>query len=323
MNSKLYPLEFEPIYKEKVWGGEKLKSFLHKNITSSKTGESWEFSCIKEDISIVANGTFKGESFQTLLDRYKEKLIGRKAYKKYGHTFPLLFKFIDAAENLSLQLHPNNELAQLRHNSFGKTEMWYIVQADTDAGLYVGFKKGTTKEDYLHHIEKGSLQDIMNFEPVSPGDVFYIRPGLVHSIGEGVLLAEIQQSSDITYRLFDWNRKDLNGKPRELHTDLAMDAIDFEFDEFKLTYANTPNVFEKLVENQYFKTRKLFLTTSLEVDYTQQDSFVVWMCMSGRAEIEFSGNIYSLKMGETLMIPAALQKIRIASPSAQILEVSI
>src|SRR5690625_4222097 len=271
MKNELYPLKFQPILKDKVWGGSKLKTVLHKNTTSNKTGESWEISAIENSVSVVDNGTLKGKSLTDLLSIYKADLVGEEVYHKYGNKFPLLFKFLDAGQNLSLQLHPNNEIAKKRHNSFGKTEMWYVLQVDNQAGIYVGFEKGTTREDYLRHLENGSLEKIMNFEKVKPGDVFYIKPGLVHSIGKGVLLAEIQQSSDITYRLYDWKRKDLNGKPRKLHTELAIEAIYFQFDEFKITYDSSKNEFKKLVKNQFFTTQKINLTKNLKLDYSQTD----------------------------------------------------
>ncbi|HLS29771.1 MAG TPA: type I phosphomannose isomerase catalytic subunit [Flavobacteriaceae bacterium] len=323
MKNELYPLKFQPILKDKVWGGSKLKTVLHKNTTSNKTGESWEISAIENSVSVVDNGTLKGKSLTDLLSIYKADLVGEEVYHKYGNKFPLLFKFLDAGQNLSLQLHPNNEIAKKRHNSFGKTEMWYVLQVDNQAGIYVGFEKGTTREDYLRHLENGSLEKIMNFEEVKPGDVFYIKPGLVHSIGEGVLLAEIQQSSDITYRIFDWNRRDLNGEPRTLHTELALDVIDFEFEDFKIEYENEVDVFQTLVKSDFFKTRRIDLSKDIEIDYSATSSFVVFMCVKGKADIQNTEFSVSLKYGETLLIPACINQIKIKTKEVELLEVSL
>src|SRR5699024_8568987 len=252
--TELYPLKFTPIVKSKVWGGEKLKTVLKKNTTFQNTGESWELSAVEKSISVVANGALAGEKLLDLVAHYGRDLVGDKVADRYGDAFPLLFKFIDAKENLSIQLHPDDNLAKKRHNSLGKTEMWYVMQADENAGIYVGFTEGVTRDDYLTHLEKGDLEKLMNFEHVHPGDVFFIKPGLVHSIGKGVLLAEIQQSSDITYRVFDWNRLGQDGTPRELHTQLALDAIDFVSDEAKINYTDTVNTPQVLVRKHYFTT---------------------------------------------------------------------
>lgn len=325
MKNELYPLKFEPILKEKIWGGEKLKKLFGKTSTSKTTGESWELSSIDGSVSKVKNGLLAGKNLLQLLDTYNEKLVGQSVFKDFGERFPLLFKFIDAKENLSLQVHPNDKLAEKRHNSFGKTEMWYVMQADENAGIYVGFKKEATQNDYLHHLEEESLEDIMNFETVKPGDVFFIKPGLVHAIGEGVLLAEIQQTSDITYRVFDWNRKDGNGNSRELHTEMALDAIDFYPHDFKIDYKTKKNRWQKLVENTYFTTRKIHLTKSISIDYSKTASFVVLMCIKGEITVvtdEKSKN-ESLKTGETLMIPACLKTIELETENAHLLEVSV
>lgn len=324
MKTKLYPLKFKPILKEKVWGGEKLESLLQKNSPSINTGESWEISAIPNSVSIVENGELAGQNLLDILKVYREELVGSQVYRDFGDKFPLLFKFIDAGENLSLQLHPDDELAQKRHDSFGKSEMWYIVQADQDAGIYVGFKKGTTREDYLTHLENGNLEEIMNFERVNPGDVFYIKPGLVHSIGKGVCLAEIQQSSDVTYRLYDWNRKDLDGKPRKLHTEMALDAIDFEFDEFKITYDCQENVFKNLVDTSFFKTEIVCLTSEMAKDYTNTDSFVVLMCVKGEVKLKATSLNLKMKMGETILIPASLKQIQLSTTTqAELLQITI
>lgn len=322
MKPELYPLRFQPIFKDKIWGGNKLKKILAKDVNSSKTGESWEISAVGQDVSKVVSGALKGASLRALIKDYKEELIGKSVYKKLDGKFPLLFKFIDAKENLSLQLHPNDELAQKRHASLGKTEMWYVIQADPDAGIYVSFEKGTTKKDYLQYLEKDRIQEIMHFEKVKTGDVFFIKPGLVHAIGEGVLLAEIQQSSDITYRIFDWNRNDAEGNSRKLHVDLALRAIDFELGDYKIAYKNKPNVWEKLIENKYFKTQKINLSGNLSVNYSTTDSFVVLMCVGGEVTVKTKFGNEILKLGETILIPACLNKIDLMANRAELLEVT-
>ncbi|MCL4162945.1 UNVERIFIED_CONTAM: hypothetical protein GTU68_029289, partial [Idotea baltica] len=222
----IYPLKFIPILKERLWGGTKLRDVLGKPIESDITGESWEISTVKGDVSIVSNGEFADISLQNLIDQYPEELLGKRVLERFGKEFPILIKFIDAKQDLSIQLHPNDELARKRHNSFGKTEMWYIMDADSDAKLIVGFNKDISKSEYSKSLEENRLLELLNYEKVKEGDTFFINTGKIHAIGAGVLLAEIQQTSDVTYRVFDFNRKDKNGDLRELHTELARDAID-------------------------------------------------------------------------------------------------
>lgn len=321
--TKLYPLKFKPILKDKIWGGEKLNRMLGKPLSSKNMGESWEISTVADDISIVSQGPLKGRSLHELLQTYQRDLMGTAPYQKYEGQFPLLFKYIDAKENLSLQLHPNDELAMKRHHSLGKTEMWYVMQADEGAGIYLGFIEGTTREKYLEHLKKGTLEQLMHFEEVHPGEVFFIKPGLVHAIGKGVLLAEIQQSSDITYRVFDWNRKDTKGQARELHTDLALAAIDFTASDYKVDYPDTHNEWQQLVENQYFITRKIKLTQALQVDYSQRSSFTVFMCVAGKVQINTKNGSASIDKGETLLIPASLPAVELVSEKAELLEISV
>ena len=222
-----YPLKFKPILKEKIWGGEKLKDLLNKESDKNNIGESWEISTVENDISTIVNGKWKGKSLKELIEMFGDHLLGNKVYQEFGNQFPLLIKYIDAKEALSIQLHPNDELAKSRHNSFGKTEMWYVMQADQEANLQVGFKDLVNKETYINNVKNKTLVEILNFDEVEKGDVYFIPTGRVHAIGAGVLLAEIQQTSDITYRIYDWERKDSNGNYRDLHTDEALEAIDF------------------------------------------------------------------------------------------------
>lgn len=323
-NNNLYLLKFEPILKEKVWGGDKLKTMLGKNSKSNTVGESWEISDVESDSSMVVNGALKGKSLRELIEVYQERLVGAKVFEKFGNRFPLLIKFIDAKENLSVQLHPDDILAKKRHNSFGKTEMWYVLQADDKSGIILDFKERTTKEIYIKHLQNKSLPEILNFELVKKGDVFFISPGLIHAIGGGVLLAEIQQTSDITYRVYDWDRQDLDGNKRQLHTELAEDAIDFsKTKEFKVAYEAMDNRSVSLVENKYFNTNLLRVSQEIQLDYSKLDSFVIFMCVGGIIEITTSNKHKTmLKNGETLLVPACFDRV-VLHGTGELLEVTI
>ncbi|MCX2836595.1 mannose-6-phosphate isomerase [Salinimicrobium sp. MT39] len=319
-----YPIKFEPILKEKIWGGNKLINILNKDSNREDLGESWEISGVKGDISVVQNGALKGQTLNALLEEYKEGLLGLKNFKKFGAEFPLLIKFIDAKTELSVQLHPHDNIAKKRHNSFGKTEMWYIMQADEGAEINVGFKKSISKEEYLEHLETGKITELLNFEKVQKGDSFFINTGKVHAIGAGVLLAEIQQTSDITYRIYDWDRVDAEGNSRELHTDLALDAIDFEKkDDFKRTYKREENHSTNIASCEYFTTNFLPVKGEIVKDYAQLDSFVIYMCVSGDAEISVSGNSEKIVQGQTLLVPAEVKEVQITSEGVELLEVFV
>lgn len=324
MKTPDYPLKFTPILKEKIWGGSKLREFLHKESDQENLGESWEISGVKGDISVVENGILKGKTLNDLLEEYKGEFLGESIYRKFGAEFPLLIKYIDANTELSVQLHPGDKLAKERHDSFGKTEMWYIMQADKDAEINVGFKKTTSKEDYLEHLEAGKITHLLNFEKVKEGDSVFINTGKVHAIGAGVLLAEIQQTSDITYRIYDWDRKDSKGNSRELHTSQALDAIDFERKEdFKLNYETSENESSVIARCEYFTTNFLPVKGELIKNYSDLDSFIIYMCVSGTAGIETNGNKEIIERGQTLLIPAINKEVKIFSERAELLEVYI
>lgn len=319
-----YPLKFKPILKEKIWGGKKLKNVLNKESNTEFLGESWEISGVLNDISVLENGPLAGSSLIDLLKEYKSDILGKKVYNNFGEEFPLLIKYIDAQSELSVQLHPNNELAKLRHNSFGKTEMWYIMQADEKAEINVGFKNTVSKQEYIEHLENGRIVDLLNFEKVKKGDAFFINTGKVHAIGAGVLLAEIQQTSDITYRIYDWNRVDADGKYRELHTTLAIDAIDFEKkDDYKLLYDTKENQSSNIARCEYFTTNYLSIKGKVEKNYTDIDSFIIYMCVNGEVEIEVNGYLERIKQGQTLLIPAVNKKVNFFAEDAELLEVYI
>ncbi|MDP5158925.1 MAG: class I mannose-6-phosphate isomerase [Flaviramulus sp.] len=319
----LYPLKFNPILKDKIWGGQKLKNLLNKLNNLPNVGESWEISDVEGDTSIVSNGVLKGQSLKQILETYKADLIGLQNYRIFKNKFPLLIKFIDAKEDLSIQLHPNDELAAKRHNSFGKTEMWYVMQADDDANLIVGFNQEITPEKYLSHLENKTLTEILNFDKVKTGDTYFIEVGRVHAIGAGVMLAEIQQTSDITYRVYDWDRVDDNGNERELHNDLAIDAFDFNMpDNFRVNYSKTKNESNQMVSCPYFTTSYLEVSETLKKE-NNQDSFLIYICVDGDAEIDVDGNIEHIKKGETILLPAAIKEYQITSKKATLLEVYV
>lgn len=323
MIKTLYPLKFQPILKEKIWGGQKLRTILNKDSDSTKTGESWEISDVEGDASVVINGKLKGQSLKDLLETYKSDLIGNNNYKAFGNKFPLLIKFIDAKEDLSIQLHPNDELAKKRHNSFGKTEMWYVMQADKDSNLIVGFNQKMTPELYLKNLEDKTLPEILNFDTVKEGDTYFIEVGRVHAIGAGVMLAEIQQTSDITYRVYDWDRVDDNGNERELHIDLAIDAFNFNMkDNFRVNYNSLKNQSNKMVSCPYFTTNFIQLDGKIDKQ-NSVDSFIIYMCVNGVVDIQFAQGIETISKGETLLIPAALKSFSLVSKNAKLLEVYV
>ncbi|WP_149277595.1 type I phosphomannose isomerase catalytic subunit [Pareuzebyella sediminis] len=320
----MYPLKFEPILKERLWGGTKLKDVLGKPITSDITGESWELSAVEGDISIVSNGEFSGRTLQDLINTYTSDILGDSVYKRFGTDFPILIKFIDAKQDLSIQLHPNDTLAKERHDSFGKTEMWYVMDADEDARLIVGFNKTVEKDEYVKSLENGNLLTLLNYEKVTAGDTFFINTGKIHAIGAGILLAEIQQTSDITYRVYDFDRRDKNGNLRELHTELAIDAIDYtKKDDFKVVYPKTKDTVNTMVDCPYFRTNYLELTTQNSWNISDRDSFTIYMCVAGSAKVSNDFGTVALDKGETVLIPANTKTLSIDTSWVKLLEVTV
>ena len=318
---KLYPLTFDPIFKDRIWGGTKLKTDLNKALPERTIGESWELSTVPNDISIVNNGTLKGKNINEIIDLYPNQFLGKSVVERFGKTFPLLFKFIDAQKDLSIQVHPNDALAKERHNSFGKTEMWYVMQADEKARIVAGFKKDSSKEEYMHSLEDKTLVSILKEIPVKKGDVFFLETGTIHAIGAGVLIAEIQQTSDITYRVYDWDRVDDEGKSRELHTELALDAINYKKTSSKVAHTSLKNQFNLLVDCPYFKTNVIPLDG--EVSWQKkQDAFTVLMCTEGNFELFCEHETYTFKKGDTVLLPASIDYSKLAG-KATILEISI
>ena len=325
MNKNLYPLKFEPILKEKIWGGNKLQTLLNKDIKEANAGESWEISGVKGDISVIANGNLKGQNLQSVLSNYKEDLVGKRVYSVFKDEFPLLIKFIDAQDDLSIQVHPGDELAKERHNSFGKTEMWYVIDSDEGAELISGFNRDLDKETYLEKLNNGKITEILNSEKAKSGDVFFIPVGRVHAIKSGILLAEIQQTSDITYRIYDWDRVDNNGNGRELHTENALDALDFKkYEKYKTEYSIVKNERILLKKSPYFETNLFELNQNKKLSYDNLDSFVIYMVMSGEVNIKFEDGNLNAKKGETVLIPATITNIELeVTKGVKLLEVYI
>jgi len=303
----LYPLKFKPLLKERIWGGRTLQTAMGKRLPEgAKIGESWEISAVPGDISVVGNGKLRGNDLRELIEVYMGELVGERVFERFGLDFPLLIKLIDAQDVLSVQVHPNDELAAARHGSFGKTEMWYVVDCEPGASLYVGFRPGVTREKYLAAVSNGTLPELLNKIDVHPGDAFFIPAGTIHAIGRGILIAEIQQTSDITYRVYDWDRVDDKGQPRQLHTALAVDAIDFD-PKGRLTATRAPETGKavNLVECPYFTTNVIALDGRMECDYSHLDSFVIYMCLEGAFSIVAAdGASEKVKRGESVLLPA-------------------
>jgi mannose-6-phosphate isomerase len=304
----LYPLKFHPIFKDKIWGGEKIRTVLKKDFSPlPNCGESWEISGVRNNESLIKNGYLSGENLKKIIDRYKGKLLGKSVYKKFKGDFPLLIKFIDANEDLSIQVHPNDAIAQSRHKSFGKTEMWYIIHADQDAELITGFNRKMDKDTYLKNFREGTLLEILNKEKAFDDDVFFIPAGRIHTVGKGLLLAEIQQSSDVTYRIYDFDRLDQSGNKRELHIDQALDAIDYNYySDLKTRYNDKEDTLVELVRSKYFTTNKISLNYPMERDIRILDSFVVYICLDGKGEIKHGDTCTRIEMGEVVLMPAEL-----------------
>lgn len=310
----MYPLKFEPILKQTLWGGDRIIPFKHLNDTLPNVGESWEVSAVEGSESIVANGPDKGFTLPEMVRKYKEELMGEANYARFGNKFPLLIKFIDAKLDLSIQVHPDDTLAKKRHNCFGKNEMWYVVDADKGAKLISGFSEQLTPKEYKERVHNGTFAEVLQTCEIKPGDVFYVPAGRVHGIGAGAFVAEIQQTSDITYRIFDYNRKDKDGKMRELHTSQAIDAINFADvqEDFRTNYDAVQNEPVEIVASPYFTTSVYDMTEEITCDYSELDSFVILICVEGECRIiDDEKNELTVRAGETVLLPAATQELTI------------
>jgi mannose-6-phosphate isomerase len=306
---KIYPLLFEPNLHTVVWGGERLCPYKGLPQSIEPIGESWEVSAVPSSPSIIANGEYAGRDLISVIDEQPEAILGKAVCEKYHGQLPLLVKFIDAKRDLSIQVHPDDEMALREHGKMGKSEMWYIIDAQPGSFLYAGFKKEITPDEYKQRIADGSIIDVLARHEVHAGDVFYLPAGRVHAIGSGILLAEVQQSSDVTYRIFDYNRPGMDGKPRELHTDLAAEALNYHVEEeYRTLYSAIQNKANLIVNSPFFSVRVTRTEKMFHRNLLKYDSFVITMCIAGHCELRFrqTGEVVLLKEGHSCLIPASM-----------------
>ena len=321
---KGYPIKFVPIIKEKIWGGQRLRTLLHKDFGSLPNGgESWELSCVEGDVSVIANGALAGMSLSEAIGKYREALVGRSVYERFGDRFPLLIKFIDAADDLSIQVHPDDEKARQMGLGSGKTEMWYVLAADEGARLVSGFRHVMTPEEYEQRIADGSFEDSLRQHAVSAGDVFFMPAGRIHAIGRGVMVAEVQQTSDVTFRVYDYNRRDAEGHLRQLHIEQAKEALHFsDVESGRRNYSPVLNGGVGVVECKYFVSSLVVVSDGVVMrDYSSIDSAVVLMCVKGAVQVGEE----RLEVGETCMLPAVMKSVVLQNVGglAELLEVYV
>lgn len=317
---QLYPLLFEPNLHSVVWGGNQLRPYKGLEPSDEPIGESWEVSAVPTSTSIIANGELKGKDLITVVNENPDAILGNKVNKKYQGKLPLLVKFIDAKRDLSIQVHPNDEMAMREHGKMGKSEMWYVIKADEGAHLYAGFKQEITTYEYQKRVEDGTITDVLADHQVKAGDVFYLPAGRVHAICGGILLAEVQQSSDVTYRIYDYNRPGMDGKPRELHTELAAKALDYQvIDNYRTEYTESSNKAVQIIDSPYFSVRVLEVSKPFHRDLKKYDSFIITMCIEGDCKIRVrsTGEEYLLKQGNSTLIPAAISDYDIIPQSGK------
>ena len=305
----LYPFLFEPNLHTVVWGGNQLRPYKGLPASTEPIGESWEISAVPTSTSIISNGEWKGKDLISVINEHPEAILGNAVNEKYQGKLPLLVKFIDAKRDLSIQVHPNDEMAMREHGKMGKSEMWYIIKATKDAHLYAGFKQEITPEEYQQRIANGTITEVLADHQVKPGDVFYLPAGRVHAICGGIMLAEVQQSSDVTYRIFDYNRLGLDGKPRELHTELAAKALDYHVEEnYRTEYSETSDKAVQIIDSPYFDVRVMEVNKPMHRNLIKYDSFVITMCIEGDCTIKVrsTGDEVLIKEGHSALIPAAI-----------------
>jgi mannose-6-phosphate isomerase len=322
----LYPLKFKPVFKDKIWGGQKIRTSLGLDFSPlPNCGEAWVLSGVPGSQTVISNGFLEGNELNEILEVYMDELVGEMVYARYANEFPILVKFLDASDWLSIQVHPDDALAARRNAGTGKTEMWYVLDADPGAELISGFNRKMNAGAYLEALNQKRLKDVLNFEKVKKGDAFFIPSGRVHSLGPGILLAEIQQTSDTTYRIYDWDRVDKDSKSRELHTSLALDAIDFTpVDSYRVNYKHVVNKPVTLVDCPHFTSNLLEINRETEKDYSARDSFVIYICVEGKAEIRAGADSVVLTTGEVVLLPASLEDVTLLpDPLIKILEVYI
>ena len=325
--SELYPLKFAPILKDKVWGGNALAASYNKKAGKlPNIGESWELSGVQGNLSVVSNGFLAGNNIEELIEVYMGDITGDSIYEKFGNEFPLLIKFIEAREDLSVQVHPGDGMAKERHKAYGKTEMWHILESEDNARIYTGFKEGVTKDIFEASLANGTLPDLLNVEKAEKGDTFFTPAGRIHAIGAGTVLVEIQQTSDVTYRISDWNRKNPGPEKRELHLDLAKDAIDFSETSIrgKIKYEAELNKIKNLVSCEYFNTNLLHFNNMINREYHFNDSFVIYICLGGEFHIGWDGSSEKVVKGETVLLPAMIKEVALVPKGdSKLLEVYI
>ena len=306
--------KFNPLLKSILWGGEKIVPFKHLTSDQKQVGESWEISGVKDNESVVSNGEYKGWTLNKLVETLKDKLVGKENYERFGNEFPLLVKFIDAREQLSIQVHPTDEQAQAQGLGRGKTEMWYVMESDADASLRSGLKQQITLEQYKEMVENDTITEALSEYPVKEGDVFFLPAGRIHSIGAGCFLAEIQETSDVTYRIYDFKRKDKEGNYRELHTKEAAECIDYTvYPDYRTQYEARQNEPVELVSCPYFTTSVYDLTEPMTLDYSDLDSFVIFVGLKGEGEItDAEGNTISFRAGESVLLPATTTVVKVS-----------
>lgn len=309
MIGNYYPLLFKPNLHTVVWGGHQLCSYKGVEPSTEPIGESWEVSAVPGSISVVSNGKWSGCDLVSVIDDNPEPILGKAVSKKYDGKLPLLLKFIDAKRDLSIQVHPNDEMAQREHGKMGKSEMWYIIKADEGSHLYAGFRQHIEPEEYYRRIADGTITEVLSDHPVKAGDVFYLPAGRVHAICGGILLAEVQQSSDVTYRIFDYNRPGMDGKLRELHTDLAAKALDYHVERnYRTEYVETDNRAIQIIDSPYFDVRVMEITMPFHRNLLKYDSFIISSCIEGDCTIRVrsTGDEITLEEGYSTLIPAVI-----------------
>lgn len=341
---KLYPIKFVPTPRERVWGGKKLATKYGKPFDTEKViGESWEVVGFEQDSSIIADGFLADNSLFDVIETYMDEMVGDDLYKYFGNEFPLLIKLLDIQDRLSIQVHPDDITAFDRHNSYGKTEAWYVLEADPDARVYMGFNRDVDPNEFYQRCKDETLEEVLNVYHPHKGDFFYIEAGIIHSAGGGLVIAEVQQLSDVTYRIYDWGREHNPATARQMHLDLAFDCINYhKYDESKYYVPSdkvTPG--KVLNRNPYFTVTPLDLRDTLHIYPPQYESFILYFCISGTAGIRTSGNnndksgapvtgnseeLYSFSKGEWILIPASIPDFYLHSISpdpAQVLEIYV
>ena len=305
-------IKFEPLLKQTLWGGDKIIPFKHLNDTLENVGESWEISGVKDNETIVSEGEYKGKSLNQLVRELKGKLVGQENYERFGDEFPLLIKFIDARQDLSIQVHPTDEIAHRQGKTRGKTEMWYALESDPGAQLYNGLKQQITPEQYKQMVENDTITDALARYEVNEGDVFFIPAGRIHAIGAGCFVAEIQQTSDVTYRIYDFKRKDKNGNYRELHTKEAAESIDYNvLPDYRTAYEPKQNEGVQVVSCPYFTTTVYDLMEPMTLDYSELDSFVILIAVKGEGKLICEGEEMTFRMGDTVLLPATTKEVKV------------